>query len=453
MTHRWFLAVLTGLVLSAAPAPASYKAGVAKVVITPQIGLWMAGYASRNKPAEGKTHELWAKAVALEDADGGRLVVVTTDLIGLTREVSDTVAASVAQSVKLPRERLVLSASHTHCGPVIRGNLDDMYNLPEEQRKALYAYRRDLENKLAKLVVDAIADLKPARLSFGHGTASFAINRRQKTEKGFVIGTNPQGPVDHRVPVLAIHSDDGKKLRAVLFGYACHNTTLSFYEWCGDYAGFAQYYLEEAHPGAVALFWTGCGADANPFPRGTLELAKKHGQELADAVSAVLKVKMSSLNSSKIRAAYAGISLPLGELPSKEKLQADLLSKTFAVRTRAARLLKQWEQNGKLDAEFPHYPVQVCRIGEQITWVCLGGEVCVDYALRLYKELNKQEANVWVMGYANDVMAYIPSVRVLEEGGYEADSSMIYYGLPTKWAPAIEEKILSKVHELVKATK
>jgi hypothetical protein len=452
MTRRIFLVAIATLLLFTAPAAADYKAGVAKVVITPELGLWMAGYASRNKPAEGKTHELWAKAVALEDAGGGRLVIVTTDLIGLTKEVSDTVAAEVARTTKLPRERLVLSASHTHCGPVIRGNLEDMYNLDEEQRTKLMAYRRDLEKKLAKLVADAVADLKPAKLSIGYGMAGFAINRRQKTEKGFVIGTNPDGPVDHRVPVMAIHDGEGKALRAVLFGYACHNTTLSFYDWCGDYAGFAQHYIEKDHPGTVALFWTGCGADANPHPRGKLDLADKHGKELADGVASALKGKMKPVAAGKLQAGYATIAVPFGELPTKEKLQADLLSKTFAVKTRAARLLKQLEQTGKLDGEYAHYPVQVVRIG-QVAWVCLGGEVCIDYALRLTKELGKQEPDLWVMGYANDVMAYIPSVRVLEEGGYEADSSMIYYGMPTKWAPAIENKIIAKVHELLKAAK
>jgi neutral ceramidase len=47
------------------------------------------------------------------------------------------------------------------------------------------------------------------------------------------------------------------------------------------------------------------------------------------------------------------------------------------------------------------------------------------------------------------VMAYIPSGRVLKEGGYEADSSMIYYGLPTKWAPEVETNIVEKVRTLV----
>src|SRR5439155_3807869 len=84
-----------------------------------------------------------------------------------------------------------------------------------------------------------------------------------------------------------VEGADGK-LRALLFGYACHNTTLSFFQFCGDYAGYAQQYLEEAHPGTVALFMTGCGGDQNPYPRGQLDLAKQHGRTLATAVEAAL---------------------------------------------------------------------------------------------------------------------------------------------------------------------
>ena len=98
---------------------------------------------------------------------------------------------------------------------------------------------------------------------------------------------------------------------------------------------------------------------------------------------------------------------------------------------------------------YPHYPVQVWRLGDNVLWVALGGEVVIDYNVRLKKEL-AGDARIWITGYANDVMAYIPSARVLKEGGYEADSSMIYYGFPTSWAPAIEDKIVAKVKDLAK---
>ncbi len=429
---------------------AKFKAGVAVKVITPQEPMWMAGYSARNKPAEGKLQDLYVKALALEDQTGRKLVLVTSDLLGFPRELSEAVAADVKQRTGLARERLMLTVSHTHCGPVLRGSLSDMYELSPAQLKQVNSYTDQLRSWVAETVVAALADMRPARLAIGKGTARFAVNRREPTPKGIINGYNPKGPVDHDVPALRVETGEGK-LWAVVFGYACHNTTLQSYQWCGDYAGFAQAELEKKHPGLQALFWIGCGADANPLPRGKVEQCQKYGRELADAVAGVLGGSLTPVKGA-FAARYAVIELPFDTLPSKEMLAADLLSKNVAVRRRAARLLKTIENGGKIDDHYRYYPVQVWRLGHELVWVSLGGEVVVDYALRLKKELAGTEA-VWITGYANDVMAYIPSVRVLKEGGYEGDSSMIYYGQPTKWAPPIEEKIVGKVHELVKDVK
>lgn len=437
------MALVAGSLLAADPA---FKAGVARVNITPAEYMWMAGYGSRNKIAEGKTHDLFAKALALEDVNGRRLVLVTTDLIGLTRAVSEDVFAAVKDKANLKREHLLLNASHTHCGPVINDNLMDMYDLTPAQRRQVIDYTKNLRKQLADLVLAAVANLKPATLSHGQGEALFALNRREKTDKGVINGFNRAGPVDHSVPVLKVEADG--KLLAVVFGYACHNTTQSYYKWCGDYAGFAQIEIEKAHPGATALFWIGCGGDVNPQPRGTEVLCVQHGKELADGVSKALAGELKPITGS-LSASYGTVDLKLDGSMTKERLQAESLSKSFAHKTRAERLLKMLADTGKMTENYPHYPVQVWKLGNQITLVGLGGEVVLDYAIRIRKELPK-DRTVWVAGYCNDVMAYIPSKRVLIEGGYEGESSMIYYGLPGKWAVPIEEQIIAKVIELAK---
>ena len=58
---------------------------------------------------------------------------------------------------------------------------------------------------------------------------------------------------------------------------------------------------------------------------------------------------------------------------------------------------------------------------------------------------------MWVAGYANDTMAYIPSLRVLKEGGYEGESAMLYYGRPSPWADTIEEQIVTTVQAQVQS--
>lgn len=441
-----FLLVASCPGLQAADPP--WQAGVATKKVTPRESMWLAGYAGRNKPSEGTEQDLYVKALALQSPDGTKAVVFTADLIGVTRSLSVAVSEAVKTSTGLSRDRLMLTISHTHCGPVIADNLADMYPMPAAEMKKIAPYTRQLQADMIEVIEKALKNLKPARVAVGKGTARFAVNRRQPTPKGVINGTNPEGPVDHDVPVLRVSDADGG-VRAIVFGYACHNTTMPFYRWCGDYAGFAQEELEKKHKGAVALFWSGCGGDANPLPRGKIELCKKYGKELADAVTDVLAAKMTPLTG-QLSTRYSEVALPYAELPGKDRLQGEAKSSNLALAKRAERLLATLEKTGKLDDHYRHYPVQVWKLGEEVTWVALGGEVVVDYALRLKKELQGARA-VWVTAYANDVMAYIPSARVLKEGGYEADSSMIYYGLPTKWAPEVEERIVSKVKELAGA--
>lgn len=435
-----------GLPCACAEKPqAKWKAGVASVVITPEHSMWMAGYAARTKPSEGKVHDLHAKALALEDADGMRLVIVAAELIGIPRELRDWMEKEVSQHYELPPEGLLLSASHTHCGPELRAwRLSLWWELPPEQIRLSQEYFGGLRQKLLRLVGQAMDNLAPARLAYTHARAGFAMNRRLKTDRGFVISPNPDGPVDHDVPVLRVDSPEGE-LRAVLFGYACHNTTLSFYQFCGDYAGFAQEYLEEAHPGATALFVAGCAGDQNPYPRRTLELAQQHGRGLANGVEAALISQPRPVRG-PLRLALEEVTLEFAEPPSREQLEQEAKSSNKYERRHAEVLLKELEETGNIRRTYP-YPVHVVQFGNDLTVVALAGEAVVDYSLRLKAEL--PGAPVWVAAYCNDVFGYLPSLRVLQEGGYEGGGAMRYTTLPGPFAPSVEKLVVDKVHELV----
>jgi hypothetical protein len=295
---------------------------------------------------------------------------------------------------------------------------------------------------------EALKGLVPCQLAWGNGEANFAVNRRNNKEADvpkLIEEGKLKGPVDHQVPVLKV-TDAKNQLKAVLFGYACHATVLSFYQWTGDYPGFAMLELEKRHPGAMALFWAGCGGDQNPLPRRKVELAEKYGKELASAVEAVLKMHLRPIEGS-LATIYHEIDLPLAELPTREKLVEESMSKNKYVAIRARALLEQLKTDGSLRSIYP-YPVQAWQLGDGPALLTLGGEVVVDYSLRLKKELGPD--NLWVMGYSNDVMAYIPSLRVLKEGGYEGGGAMVYYGLPAIWSPRVEELIVKEAHELIK---
>ncbi len=449
---RWPLAIALGFVCCGAAVTSAgdaWQSGTARANITPSEWIWMSGYASRDRPADGKLHDLWAKILVLTDAQDRTAVLITLDLVGIDRATSQAIVGQIAERYQLPREAVSLCSSHTHTGPVIGTNLRTMYFLNEHQAGQIRAYTERTIDQIVAAVGQALDARQPARLSRGQGLARFAVNRRNNPEpevdarraSGSLVG-----PVDHDVPVLAVWSDMGQ-LRAVVCGYACHATTLSGYEWSGDYPGYAQIELERNHPGAMALFWAGCGADQNPIPRRTVEQAQDYGRQLAEAVDRTLASPLVPV-SPRLEMRYAEIQLPFAKLPTPAELEADAASTDRYVASRARKFQGALAAGQPLNASYP-YPIQHWRLGDDLTWIHLGGEVVVDYALRFKAEFGR--ANTWIAGYANDVMAYIPSLRVLREGGYEGGGAMVYYGLPSAWDETVEDRIANEVSRGVAA--
>jgi hypothetical protein len=422
--------------LCAVVSAADYKVGVARVDITPTKPIWMSGYGDRTKPGEGAVHPIWAKALAIEDAKGRRVVLVSTELIGLPRAISDLVAARVEQQYKVPRAALVLNSTHTHTGPFVRYNLITMFDLPPDQVERIREYSVWLGDQLVTVIGAALGDLKHATIEYGQGKGTFAMNRREKTPKGVIIGVNPSGPSDHAVPVIRVKGADGKT-RAILFGYACHNTTLtgSFYQFSGDYSGFTSIELEKANPGATAMFFQLAAGDQNPEPRGTLAMAEQHGKTLAAEVNRVLNSGMKPLSGS-LQMALVNTTLRFA-LHTRETFEEEAkTSKSTARRLRAQYHLKLYDERRPV-YQIP-YPVQAVRFGNGLTLLAMGGEVVVEYAL---KTKAKYPGDLIVAGYTNDVMCYIPTAQMLKEGGYEANDSMVGYGQPGPFAEDVEERV------------
>jgi len=424
---------------------AEYKAGIATQTITPTEPIYLTGYANRTHPSEGVVHDIKAKALAIEDRSGGKVVIVTTDLIGLPRSITDAIAARVQKDHGIDRSRLIINSSHTHTGPLIAHNLELMFDLKPDEQRVVDEYSRKLTADLVAVIGKAIQSMEPADLWFGNGHAHFAINRREPTPKGVRIGLNPSGPIDPDVPVLKVTSADGK-VRVLLFGYACHNTTLGgdIYKISGDYAGFAQIAIESAEPGVTAMFMMLCGADANPNPRGKLELAEQHGRALADDVIHVAADRMSKVQG-KTHAAFQIVELGFNAYP-REMLEQELKSKNIWHARYAAAMLKMMDEGHPI-RRYP-YPIQAVQFGKDLTVVALGGEVVVDYCLWVKK--NYGAKGILVAGYSNDVMSYIPTVKILKEGGYEPVESMYYYGLPGPYNDNVEEQIHATLRQVLK---
>ena len=445
---RWlagrFVLTFVGLLLAVLWLPSVARAqsvdalrevGVARMDITPDFPVRLNGYYGRNAEATNAAQRIFAKALAIGSDAEGPAVLITIDNCILPRRVREEVVKRLGKEAKLLPARIALCVSHTHSAPCLTGAAANLFgmDLPAADQEHIERYTRELIEQTVRVARAALRDRRPARVAWGQDQAVFAANRR-----------TAGGPVDHDLPFLVV-TEPGGKLRAIFANYACHCTTLGgdFKQICGDWAGYAQEYLEADHPGAIVLTAIGCGADANPAPRGNLELAQRHGREFAAAVEHALRRTQFPLRG-KLDCRLKDISLPLEALPTRaewESLAKQPATPGYHARKNLARL----DRGEVLETQIPYW-VQEWNFGSDLAMVFLAGEVVVDYALRLKTEFDS--SRLWVNAYANDVPGYIPSRRILKEGGYEGGGAMVYYDHPTRFVPAVEDLIVGAVHEL-----
>jgi len=421
---------------------AEWKAGLASIRITPEEPVRMSGYASRTQPSRGVASDLYAKALVLEDKSGQRGVIMTTDLIGLRATLAESTCQMIRDKTGLARSQILINSSHTHTGPTLELDASEL-EFPPEQAEATVRYTTGLREKLVQLVADALGRLEPARLSWGVGVVSFPMNRREFTDRGVILGFNPRGHVDRSVPVLRVDSPDGKP-RAVLFGAACHNTTLTgeHLDISGDFAGYAQAEMERQQPGVQAMFMQGCAGDANPFPRGEEAIARQHGLDLAREVSRVLETRLQPVRG-PLRVQLQPVDLPLQSHFTKAEIERMREGGGGWRPFVADRMLKALERDGKLPDTY-RTPIALWRFGDDLTLVGLSGEVVVDYVTRLEDALGPQR--LWIAAYCNDVYGYLPSARVLEQGGYETRG--LYAGGVGLFPPDVEAVVVNHVKQM-----
>jgi hypothetical protein len=428
-----------------------WKAGVARINITPEEPLLMDGYGSRNKPSEGALHDLWSKALVIEDSKGKKAVLITNDLVAIPKYYVDRIRDRIGAKYGLARSQIIINCSHTHAGPALyRGGRDGL-SVSADKLKAK-SYTEKFENQVVDMVGKAITSMISAQLFARNGVVRFQVNRNTNNERKIDRIYDLKGPNDYAVPVLKVINQEGNMI-AVVFGYACHATTLRFkaddprfYLFSGDYPGFAQADLERSFPGATALFFQGAGGDQNPLPRGSVPLAQQYGKELAGAVSRVLNENMKEL-APVLETAYSEIELQYsGPPPDKEALTKylnDTLKNSEIFRNRAMSMLRTLERGEQPEANYPSYPCLVWKLGDQAV-MALGNELLVEYAINL-KRLFGQDT--FVMGYSNGAQGYMPSARALRTGAYDGLCPPYYFPLMI-WNQNIEETILEEMKRL-----
>lgn len=424
-----------------------WKVGLAAVRITPQHPVLMSGYGA-NAPHERVAGDLFAKALALQDSDGHRAVLVTCDLCGVHGDMTDRIAGRLGRKHALPRSAILFNASHTHAGPWSWIVEDDLKGVNESAAQATRDYVAELEKMLEQVAAEALSKLEPANLSWGLGVAPFVMNRRQFTDKGIILGVNPKGPVDRSVLVLRVEDAQGR-LRAVLMGVACHCTCTgpANREIDGDYAGHAQAALQAQFPGVQAMFISGCGGDANPWPRGEAAHARQHGATLAAEVARVLAGKLDPIRP-PLRTAFQAVPLPTAPTAPRNELEAMAKSALGWQRYIGKRQLSLLDSNEPFRASFP-MPIALWQFGGDFTLAGLGGEPVNDYVHLIENTIGPMR--IWVAGYCNDVFGYVPSARILSEGGYET-RGIDRGDAVGQFTPQAEGLILDTVKNLARET-
>jgi hypothetical protein len=443
---RLAILLLAGTICYASSALGQeWKVGIATVKITPEEPVRMSGYASRTKPFAGVNDDLYAKALAIEDAAGHRAVIVATDLIGFTTAIADPICKQISEKTGLSRQQILLNSIHTHSAPTLRIDPEPREDFSAEDAKRTATYTRSLQDKIVDLVSRALAKMEPARLSAGTGVAAFVMNRREVTRDGIILGFNPRGLADRSVPVLRIDGADGK-LRAVLFICACHNTTLGPNNMLisGDYGGYAQRAIEEQHPGLTAFMLLGCAGDANPHPRGTMDHAREHGETLGKEVSRVLAEKLKPIRG-PLKTALETVAIPLADPPPREELEKMAKSGPGYKQGVAREMLALLDKDEKIPTHYKT-PFSLWQFGDDLTLVAFPGEVVADFVPLLERALGPLD--LWVAAYTNDVFGYLPSARVIEEGGYETRG--IYSGGPGFFSSKAQDVVVDAVRDMAR---
>ncbi|MFO0942591.1 MAG: neutral/alkaline non-lysosomal ceramidase N-terminal domain-containing protein [Pirellulales bacterium] len=414
----------------------SFQFGMAQADITPNYPILLNGFLSRQQEAPGTRQKIWAKAISLRASNGKPIVLLTVDTLGIPAEIRSKVAAAI-EPLGVDNSALAITATHTHSAPIIVGCAPNILgrDFTAEEQQHIQRYTEEFTAKLIDVAKQSLQSTQPVSLSWAVGKVEFAKNRRSST-----------GPIDHELPLLAVRDTSGKLL-ATYVSYACHCVTLAEPMISGDWAGYAQENIEAKFPGSLSLVSIGCAGDQNPNSKTAsdrIDLANEQGQQIASEVGKLLERAMKPVKPSA-KTQWKQIDLEFAELPSKadfEKIAEQKSPAGYHARKQLARI----ESGTALPKAIP-YPIQHWLLGDDLSLVFLGGEVTVEFGLRLKSEANGVS---WVNAYANSCPCYIPSEAVLKQGGYEGGGAMIYYDQPGPLKAGLEAKIISSTLNLHK---
>lgn len=381
---------------------AALKGGFSKVDITPPVGVWLSGYSSRNKPSEGISDELYAKAMVLDDGQN-KIAIVSADLLWFPLEITAEIREIARKKTGIPESNILVCATHTHFGPKIDKIRKDWPDTPVS--KVDKSYVQKLTKKIADSISTAAQNLKPVKLGVVKGEISEIVyNRRTKRPDGKVAMTfrlPPAdanlvfGPIDPEVAILRV-DDASDLILGSIVNYACHpvcgaTDSNEFYSISADYPGYTARVVEQME-GGICLFALGTAGDMNPVRMEGENHRSRIGKALGGEVLRRLQFVPAS-GDITLKALKKPMILPLKkDLPPERITDANNPEETLTTE------------------------IQVIRIGD-IYILGLPGEVLVEVGLEIKKRAGIE--NLFIISLSNDACGYVCHSQAYEEGGYE----------------------------------
>ena len=421
--------------------------------ITPPIGVYLAGFASRTLPSDGITHPLQGAVVALGDHNT-TVLFICLEWLGFY-DLTEPIREQCFQATGIPRDHIFCCASHTHNGPVLPRKIDI-----ERHGNIDYDYFERMQRHIASAAQAAVSAQKPVHLDYAIGWCGFSASRRRPLPDGGVVWQPTLDAAhDHRVPVLCARTPKGD-IDTILFSYACHPTGAGDTRQIGGgYVSYALDAIKEHYPHAVAAFLQGGGGDQKPFAldpksgdfrRLSIDEVSALGQRLGQSVVHAIGSPEHYRLQPPLCIKHSLISLDT-ETPSTEQLQQALSAPHSHVKRWAAFHLRLRKNKESPDTKHP-FEIQILCFGRDLALIALSGEITNELALFCQHRAEKFIDRALIVGYANQITGYIPAAAQYEQGGYEIwDSNQIHlYSGP--FVRQTQDQISAEIERILKSS-
>ena len=426
-----------------------YQAGVARVTITPPVGMYLIGM-ERSDVSHGLRDDLFATALAVSDG-AKETVIVSMDVLVINPKTVERIRQAASALTGIPGENIMFCATHCHSGPI-------MYSF-EDSQPMVRGYMENFTHLVIGLIRMAHDNLAPARLGFGRGESAIGMNRRLTRPDGVtVIDAYPQGPVDHEVGILRVDRLDGSPL-AVVVNYACHPVVLGNISnvISADWVGAMRRTVEKV-TGAKVLFIQGASADINPWPGVPTDdeaILERLGLEIGGEVLKTFP-SIPLEEQGEVQTACRKVWLPLmplsehaGKMPEFVELAGAVADLTFDQLQAWLHEYMPWstELAGTGNDTQAALEMQSLRIGD-LGIVAAGAEIFVKTGLEV-KQRSPFENTIFA-AYTNGCLSYIPLPEDYPRGGYEVFEAYLGYGLPAPVAPQSAGLVVQNALELLR---